>query len=298
MPERIGVPVACLALSLLAVPAAAAITGVCPDGSIFVVQTSDAIPCSHAKRVDPIDMPPIQPKLLPRPYGWERFNRRSDPNNPYNLVEEGRGYAPPALEPSDAPQAPPHATPPGIAPPHTTPPGVTAPPPPAPAPPRMAVVAPTPRGLDLSLSERDVADLDEIVILLQSVAPATLARYADDGERRAVLQLAHSRSFEQRLHGELARAGGGGRGPVLLFRAEARAEEPFHGNLTFVQGHVAFHPDPANPDQFGVIDGALGPQGEGDRVLGYAVLPEHLDAGRPVDVYWDDRRITATLKPE
>ena len=64
-----------------------------------------------------------------------------------------------------------------------------------------------------------------------------------------------------------------------------------------MQGHVAFHPDPANPDQFGVIDGALGDLAAGQRVLGYAVLPAHLDPAAPVDIYWDDRLTTATLSP-
>jgi hypothetical protein len=83
----------------------------------------------------------------------------------------------------------------------------------------------------------------------------------------------------------------------VLFRAEARSAGAVHGNLTFVQGHVAFHPDLANPDQFGVIDGALGELAAGQRVLGYAVLPAHLDPSAPVDIYWDDRRTTATLSP-
>jgi len=284
---------AALVLALgVAAPAAGAITGVCPDGSIFVVQTADAIPCSEARRVDPTDMPPIQPKLLPRPYGWERFSRRADPNNPYNLVADpsAQGGAPPPPDPGTAPAPPPQYAPPPA--PDVSAPGVAA------GPQQVAAVAPPARpGPRLALTPDEVADLDEIVKLLQSIAPATVARYADDGERRAELQFAHSPGFEQRLRGALAHDGAGGRGPVLLFRAEARADEPFHGNLTFVQGHVAFHPDPADPDQFGVIDGALGPLAAGERVLGYAVLPEHLDPARPLDVYWDDRRITATLAP-
>jgi len=271
-----------LAALLAAAPAAAAISGVCPDGSIFIVQSPDAIPCRGAKRVDPQDLPPLQPELLPRPYGWERFNRLADPNNPYNLVDSvaPRGVAPPAL-PAPAPA--------------TTPAPLGAPAPP----PQVAAVAPpaAARSLDLALSARDVADLDEIVALSQSVAPAVVSRYDASGERSALLQLARSAGFEQRVHAALATQGGGQRGPVVLFRAEARAAGTIHGNLTFVQGHVAFHPDPANPDQFGVIDGALGELGAGQRVLGYAVLPAHLDPAAPVDIYWDDRRTTATLSP-
>src|SRR5688572_33261975 len=104
-------PVAWITALLFAAPAAAGISGVCPDGSIFIVQSADTIPCRDAKRVDPTDVPPLQPELLPRPYGWERFNRLADPNNPYNLVdappppgfgataEAGRAATPPAPAP-------------------------------------------------------------------------------------------------------------------------------------------------------------------------------------------------------
>ena len=267
---------------------AAAISGVCPDGSIFIVQSADAIPCREAKRVDPSDLPPLQPELLPRPYGWERFNRLADPNNPYNLVDPGRAEAaaPPATDPR-ALETPAPATAPAVsAPPPTSQVAATAPPTPA-----------APRALALSLAPRDVADLDEIIALSQSVAPATLARYSADGERTAVLQLARSSGFEQRVHAALAAQGKAASGPVVLFRAEAKSAGAVHGNLTFVQGHVAFHPDPQNPEQFGVIDGALGELAAGQRVLGYTVLPAHLDAKAPLDIYWDDRRINATLAP-
>jgi hypothetical protein len=278
-----------LATLFAAAPAAAAISGVCPDGSIFIVQSADAIPCRQAKRVDPQDLPPLQPELLPRPYGWERFNRLSDPNNPYNLVE-----APAPADPSAArgPVAPPLEPAPTNA---LAPAGPSAPPP------QVAAVAPsaaTPtRALDLALSPGDIADLDQIVALSQSVAPAAVSRYTADGARVAVLQIARSTGFEQRVQAALATQGGGQRGPVVLFRAEAQAAGAIHGNLTFVQGHVAFHPDLANPDQFGLLDGALGDLAAGQRVLGYAVLPAHLDPAAPIDIYWDDRRTTATLSP-
>jgi hypothetical protein len=277
-----------LAVWLAAAPASAAISGVCPDGSFFIVQNSDAIPCRQAKRVDPQDMPPIQPELLPRPYGWERFNRLADPNNPYNLIGPGAPQGLAATPPQGAaPVSPGSAPAPGPAP-------VTPPPSRA-----VAAVAPAPavHALDLALTPRDVADLDEIVALSQAVAPASVTRYDASGERSAQLQLARSSGFEQRVRTALATRGGGSNGAVVLFRAEARAAGPIHGNLTFVQGHVAFHPDPANPDQFGVIDGALGDLAAGQRVLGYAVLPAHLDPSAPLDVYWDDRRTTATLSP-
>ena len=288
MPIRPRVCAAFAAL-LLAAPAAAAISGVCPDGSIFIVQSPDAIPCREAKRVDPQDLPPLQPELLPRPYGWERFNRLADPNNPYNLVDTQR---PPGFAATAAPGQP------------------VAPPIPAPAPPPLrAVSAPPPtqvaalappvpaHGLDLALAPGDVDDLDQIVALSQSFAPAIVSRYGADGERTAQLELARSAGFEQRVHAALAAQGAAQPGPVVLFRAEARAAGAIHGNLTFVQGHVAFHPDPAKPEQLGVLDGALGELAPGQRVLGYAVLPAHLDPTAPLDIYWDDRRTTATLSP-
>lgn len=270
------------ALALLAVVAlaapAAALTGVCPDGSFFIVQSASAIPCPDAKRVDPNDLPPIQPGNLPRPYGWERFNRRADPNNPYNLVDAAGGDA---VASPEVAAAPPESAPPAL------PPTALA----------AAIPAPVaPRALDLALAADERADLDELVGLMQQLAPATLVDLAPDGTPRAVLALARSGAFEQRVHAALARQGGGGGGPVVLFRAEAHAPQRFHGQLTFVQGHIAFHPDPADPDQFGLIDGRLGELAPGERVLGYAVLPPHLDPAQPLDIYWDDRRITATLR--
>ena len=29
----------------------------------------------------------MKPQYLPRPYGWEVFHRKNDPNNPYNLIQ-------------------------------------------------------------------------------------------------------------------------------------------------------------------------------------------------------------------
>ena len=70
--------------------ARAGITGVCPDGSIFIVQRADQVPCSEARRVEPHEVPPIKPEFLPRPYAWEVFHERQNPNNPYNLVDQAR----------------------------------------------------------------------------------------------------------------------------------------------------------------------------------------------------------------
>jgi len=100
---------ACVAVLLLAGPSVAeSISGVCPDGSIFIVQSAAAIPCGDARRVEPENMPPIKPQYLPRPYAWQVFQKRQDPNNPYNLVGEAETLAPEAAAssapaPSSAP---------------------------------------------------------------------------------------------------------------------------------------------------------------------------------------------------
>lgn len=268
-----------LLLALLAASPAAragAISGVCPDGSIFIVQRVEAIPCRKAKRVEPGDIPPLNPEFLPRPYGWDVFSRRSDPNNPYNLVDSLRA-APPAPSRQPTPPAPVPGGPSPVTP------GRAA----APAPAHSPVVALSPRELD---------DLAAIVDVLQERAPATLVQRTDAGPGLQV-RLAHSAAFEAKLGRALAARGTPATGPVVAFHVLAQQNGAFWGNLTFVQDHMAYHPDTQDPAQFGLVDGRLGKLVAGDRVLGYAVLPAEADASRPLDVYWNDRRLTATLNP-
>ncbi len=95
----------------------------------------------------------------------------------------------------------------------------------------------------------------------------------------------------------LAGRGRASGGPVVLFVADADSGGSFYGNLTFVQDGIAFHPSNDNPTELGVIRGRLGPLESGSNVLGYVVLPERLDPSRPMDVYWNDRQLTATFQP-
>ena len=67
-----------LAGALLAPAAQAAISGVCPDGSIYIVQEEAQIPCSDSKRVEPHEVPPLRPQYLPTPYTWQVWNERHD----------------------------------------------------------------------------------------------------------------------------------------------------------------------------------------------------------------------------
>ncbi len=68
--------------------AAEGLTGVCPDGSMFIVQQRASVPCKNARFVDdPSKTPPIRPELLPHPYTWQVDQEARNPNNPYQLLE-------------------------------------------------------------------------------------------------------------------------------------------------------------------------------------------------------------------
>ncbi|MDP7570528.1 MAG: hypothetical protein QF391_02875, partial [Myxococcota bacterium] len=84
-------------------------------------------------------------------------------------------------------------------------------------------------------------------------------------------------------------------GPVVVFSVRAEAASDFRANFTFVQGHVAYHPDPGDSQQLGILAGALGTLADGDHLLGYLVLPAKVDLSQPTDVYWNDRRISVAL---
>lgn len=273
---------AAVLVAVLAGPAHATITGVCPDGSMFIVKKEADIPCARAREVDPQDMPPIRPHYLPRPYAWELHQQAQDPNNPYNLVERGeriREFDAGADDEADRlarqPAPPPEAEVRRSA-------GPPSPPTVASAPPRAETLA---------LGADDTRDLGLIVELSQDRVPAHFAR----GEPPTLtLDLAHSPAFEARLRDWYADEA---LGPVVLFKATAVAPEAFHANLTFVQGHHAFTPDHADPHAFGLLDGELGVQPPGGTVLGYAVLPDGVDLTSPLDVYWNDHRISVVLRP-
>lgn len=279
----------CALLAGAGADARASITGVCPDGSIFIVQSADAIPCSNAKRVDPGEVPPLKPELLPRPYAWEVFNQQQNPNNPYNLIDAARQVretqqAEKAAEAASEPLRSARSEP-------ATPSAVSAPPP-QPAP--RAAAAHDAGPLDLGLSDEEVRNLALIVELSQQRAPASFAP-ADDGALS--VRVAPSSSFEARLRDAWAQRGRELSGPVLLFSARAAAAADFRPNFTFVQGHEAFHPDPGDPTQLGVIRGDLGSLAPEAEVLGYVVLPARVELAKPLDIYWNDRQITATLRP-
>ena len=112
-----------------------------------------------------------------------------------------------------------------------------------------------------------------------------------------IVRVARSASFEDRVHIELRRQGIPAAGPVVLFVVDTASASEFYGNFTFVQGHIAFHPETSNPAQFGMLNGELGELRVGEPALGYAVLPVHVDLAQSLDIYWNDVQITATLRP-
>jgi hypothetical protein len=269
--------------------AAASVSGVCPDGSMFIVQRAESIPCRDAKEVEPGDLPPMKPEYLPRPYGWELFHRKNDPNNPYNLIQhQPSAPATPVLRATDNRNDP------------------------APSPEQPVIEARVPDGSalqggfapvvgsdpamggsGLDLADSEAEDLAMIVELSQRGTPAS---FTDDGSQGRV-RFARSLAFEARLREYLAGRGHASGGPVVLFVADADSGGSFYGNLTFVQNGIAFHPSNSNPMELGVIRGGLGALENGDSVLGYVVLPDRLDPSHPIDVFWNDRQLTATFQP-
>jgi hypothetical protein len=258
---------------------------VCPDGSMYIVPRSELIPCRDSKQVDPTEVPPIRPEYLPQSYGWEVFNRQNDPNNPYNLIQSEPAPAPSESRPSENARGERRAP--------------SGEPAPETARPTLAAVRNVPEAVSppdksaLQLEDPEAEDLAKIVELSQQRAPASIV--ADGSEGR--VQLARSAAFEQRMREYLGRLGRSSAAPVVLFVADTESGGSFYGNLTFVQSGVAFHPSSEDPLQLGVIRGRLGPLEDGGRTLGYVVLPENVDLSRPIDIYWDDRLVTATLQP-
>jgi hypothetical protein len=288
-----------LLCALAAAVAEASITGVCPDGSIYIVPRAALIPCRDSKRVDPNEVPPLKSEMLPRPYGWEVFNRQNDPNNPYNLIDDEREVRGEAPTPPQARVAPTTEIQPGAEFELDRPEAPQRASAPTPLPP---VSAHSPAGagvgpLDLGLGPEEVRDLALIVQYSQQRAPARLVRGEDGDPPGLVVRLAQSRSFEARLRDAALRVGTAVRGPVVLFSAVAGNDEAFYANLTFVQGHMAFHPDRNQSGELGLIEGRLGRLSPDEVVLGYVVLPEHMDLSRPMDIYWNDRQVTSTLRP-
>jgi len=258
----------------------AGITGVCPDGSFFIVQEASEIPCKGGKRVEPSDLPPIRPEYLPRPYTWSIYKQSADPNNPYNLVDSAKQVR--QLQNAGMPQA--DAAGAGAA--------ATA------AQHRASPLkaTPTPRSVgpsDLRMTDGELQDLFKIIELSQQSAPAEFVKQTADGREALRVTFAHALSFEGRMQESWSAAGAPGLNPVLLFSVVSKRPETFQATFTITQGALATQIEATDPHQLGILQGHLGKLGRDEVVLGYIVLPAKMDLSRPVGVYWDDRHISA-----
>jgi len=246
-------------------------TGVCPDGSIYIVQEVQQIPCPDAKPVEAHEVPPIRPHYLPQPYTWKVWNERHSPENPYNVIDAARQVR--DLE----------APPPG--------PGGA----PAPQAGQGAASAPSAGPISLGLADDELRDLFQIVELSQERAPARLARETAGGEGVFEVAFAHSAAFEELLRETWAARGGLPTGGVLLFTARSVQAEEFYASFTFLQEHLTYQPDATDARQLGVLQGRLGALAAGEVMLGYIALPANFDLERELDVYWDDRHIRVSF---
>jgi hypothetical protein len=274
------------AFALLAAVSAAraeSISGVCPDGSMYIVQHESQIPCSRSKQVEPGEMPPVRPDYLPKPHTWEIWAESNDPNNPYNVVDQARQVrALTASGAAGAPSAAPGGEAGGAA--RST----------APAPAQSTQPKRDVGPLDLGLGEQELADLFAIVELSQERAPARFERETASGDGVSRVAFARSRAFEQRLLAAQDSRGGRGGDQVLLFTARSNKPQEFWPNFTFVQQSLTFQPDASNDHQLGVLQGHLGQLNESEVVLGYIVLPSTMNLDeRAIEIYWDDRHTTA-----
>lgn len=274
-------PVPLLLLLLLApVPARAggSIAGVCPDGSIFIVQHARDVPCTRAKIVEPSSIPPLRPELLPRPYPWLVDQESRNPNNPYNMLDTAEKIRAARERSSSAVE------------------GATAGEPStahAP-PPKVARATPPPRR-GPALSGEDLGSLLEIVGLRQELAPALLTAEDAMGNGRLEVRFAYSRTLEGRILSWLGRDRG--HGTVLLFAVQAVQPGEFHPNFFFLQESRGFRPDPEIPEEVDLLLGEPGPLEVGATRLGYVVLPARFSPEQPMELWWNDRRVDATLDP-
>jgi hypothetical protein len=263
----------CFTLVMLALgtPSAFAesLVGVCPDGSAFIVQHERHIPCARAKLVDPSEMPPLRPQLLPRPYPWLVDQQMRDPHNPYNLIDAARKVR-------EARTAQPEAA---------TPTPLNAP---TPAPP---VPRATPK---LSFGDQDLKDLMQLIYLRQQLAPAEFVIEDALGAERLRIQVAHSEAVENQVLSALRPTG---EWRVLVFSATAVETVEFHPNFFVVQDSRTFRPDPADPSEVGLLVGEPGTLEAGSATLGYLLIPTRFDVARELEVWWNDRSVEVTLAP-
>jgi hypothetical protein len=158
--------------------------------------------------------------------------------------------------------------------------------------------APTPRSSEtarLTLGESDLRDLVKLVSLRQQLAPAQIV--VEDIHERPLLfiQLAYSGAFEtaalQALNAPPERV------RILVFTARSTSEAEFYPNFLFTQNGATFRPDPLNAAEVHFLVGRPGTLAEGHMAVGYLRVPARFDPSAPMQIFWNDHNIDATLDP-
>jgi hypothetical protein len=278
-PRRLALSVG--ALCALLAPTAHAdptLSGVCPDGSFFIVQSRESVPCANPHFAEPDQLPPVRPYLLPRPYTWYVDQEARNPNNPYNLVETARQIR-------EARQ--------GIQQPAGQPAGQPAPTETRNRSSQMPAPQPTAEPL-VSLGDDDLRDLVRLIALRQQESPAQIEIKAQ-GQAQLRIALAYSGSFEAYALGALHRDASANR--VLVWSASALRAAPFRPNFFVVQSGRTFRPDPQNPAEIAYLLGGPGEIPAGEMAVGYIVVPATFDPAQQLEVFWNDRSVASVLAP-
>jgi hypothetical protein len=263
------------------------LSGVCPDGSFFVVQSRESVPCANPRFADPSDLPPVRPYLLPRPYTWYVDQEARSANNPYNVLDTAQKIRAARAGAAEATAQPPVSARQAAGGAPTQARGVA---------PEAAQATRAPAAAPLvSLADEDLRDLVRLIALRQEAAPATLDLEDVHGRRALKIEIAYSSSFESYALQTLSREPAANR--VLVWSAQAQRDTDFHPNFFVVQNGRTFRPDPQKPGDAGFLLGAPGALPGGEMAVGYLVIPASFDPRAPLEVFWNDRSVEAVLNP-
>lgn len=281
--RRVAVTLGAAAALAAGARADTTLSGVCPDGSFFIVQSRSAIPCANPHLADPSDLPPVRPYLLPRPYTWYVDQEARSPNNPYNLLETAQKIRDArAGVTSQTPSA-------ASAPAPSSHPGASAT---RQAPPKTESFAPESA---VSLADDELRDLVRLIALRQSAAPAAFQIDDVHGAHSLQIEIAYSASFESYALARLGRDPSASR--VLVWSAQSVKTADFRPNFFVVQSGRTFRPDPQNPAELAFLLGSPGSLPSGEMAVGYLVVPATFDPAKPLEVFWNDRSVEAVLAP-
>jgi len=259
-------------LTAAPVIAHAGVVAACGDGSVILAKKWSDVNCVGAVEVAPDDVPPIGSGKRPRPIAWANFLREQEDlrranQRPPVRVDRAKNRAPAVSAMRDPSMARQRSTLPS-----------------------NAYARPS---LRLTADER--RDLSLLVELSQRSTPAVL-EHTRTGARKAVLQIAHSRAFETRLHARQRAAGDYRLAPVLVFSLEPANTDLRTTSLSFVQGGPGFSPNVDDPRDFGWIGESDTSMKKAGRRLGYIVLPESFEVSRPLAIFWGDAVVATTLR--